>query len=334
MDSLTSAQASFIAGAAVFAGIVRKRRNRDGIRSLTAVEVQLVISWAADEGWNPGLRDCMSFRSVDPQGFLGLFLGGELVACISIVHYSDAFAFLGFYICAKVHRGNGFGMVLWEAAIARAAGRVIGLDGVLEQQDNYARSGFVRSHNNIRFGGTPNAHWPESQNESVATSCQVTPIGTGAWQQYDRLWQQYELLTAVQQYDCKFFHADRSVFIRAWLMEDGHFTRVATTAEKIVGYGVLRPCKQGFKIAPLFADNELIARKLLADLIATAIRSATRDRPITIFIDAPEPNEAVRRICLELGLKKMFETVRMYTVSPAPPVDLAKVFGVTSFELG
>ena len=37
--------------------------------------------------------------------------------------------------------------------MARLEGRVVGLDGVVDQQANYQRSGFVLAHRNIRFGG-------------------------------------------------------------------------------------------------------------------------------------------------------------------------------------
>ena len=35
----------------------------------------------------------------------------------------------------------------------------------------------------------------------------------------------------------------------------------------------------------------------------------------------------------QLGLTPVFETARMYT-GPNPAIDLTKVFGVTTFELG
>jgi hypothetical protein len=45
------------------------------LRTMTAAEVEQLVAWAADEGWNPGLDDAESFRAVDPAGFLALELG-------------------------------------------------------------------------------------------------------------------------------------------------------------------------------------------------------------------------------------------------------------------
>ena len=51
-------------------------------------------------------------------------------------------------------RGRGHGLRIWNAAVAHAGGRTIGLDGVVAQQDNYKKSGFVLAYSNIRYGGT------------------------------------------------------------------------------------------------------------------------------------------------------------------------------------
>src|SRR5206468_7373287 len=67
--------------------------------------------------------------------------------------YDDRFAFLGFYIVRAGFRGAGHGVHIWNAAIAHAGSRVIGLDGVVAQQDNYRKSGFQLAYANIRYGG-------------------------------------------------------------------------------------------------------------------------------------------------------------------------------------
>ena len=52
-----------------------------------------------------------------------------------------------------------------------------------------------------------------------------------------------------------------------------------------------------------------------------------------IFLDVPEINSAAQAMVGELELAPVFETARMYT-GPKPTIDLFKVFGVTTFELG
>jgi hypothetical protein len=53
----------------------------------------------------------------------------------------------------------------------------------------------------------------------------------------------------------------------------------------------------------------------------------------TVYIDPPVPNEAACRLAVDLGLKPVFETARMYR-GPSPALALDRIFGITSFELG
>ncbi len=132
-------------------------------------EIAIAIDWAAAEGWNPGLADATCFATVDPQGFLIGELDGETAATVSCVNYSASFAFLGFYIVRADLRGRGLGLQIWNAAIAHAGSRVIGLDGVVAQQENYRKSGFALAYANIRYGGTV-APRPEASQAGVAHS--------------------------------------------------------------------------------------------------------------------------------------------------------------------
>ncbi len=125
------------------------------IRVMDRSEIAITGDWAAAEGWNPGLDDAACFATVDPNGFYMGELDGVVASTISVVNYDDRFAFLGFYIVRPDLRGRGYGLRTWRAAIAQAGSRIVGLDGVVTQQENYRKSGFALAHRNIRFGGTP-----------------------------------------------------------------------------------------------------------------------------------------------------------------------------------
>ena len=273
------------------------------IRPMTATDVATAIGWAAAEGWNPGLADAGPFRAEDPGGFLMGWLGDRPVASISVIRYGTGFGFLGFYICLPEHRGQGHGIALWRAGMARLEGRVIGLDGVVDQQANYAKSGFVLAHRSIRYGGAVEVEAPNDPRL-------VTPAGPGA----------------VIAFDGAFFPAPRARFLAAWLTAPGHVVRALVEDGKVTGYGVLRPCREGAKIGPLFAASEADAGTLFRALAAQA-------PPGPVFLDAPEPNAAALRLAGRHGLSPSFETARMYR-GPAPELPLAGIFGITSFELG
>ena len=96
---------------------------------------------------------------------------------------------------------------------------------------------------------------------------------------------------------------------------------------EIHGYGVIRKCRKVYKIGPLFADNFDIAEKLFQKLVSCAGDGTS------IFLDTPEVNKAAIKLAKISGMKPVFETARMYT-KKEPDIDIGKVFGVTSFELG
>ena len=124
------------------------------IRVMRPEEIALAADWAAAESWNPGLADAACFVTLDPEGFFIGELDGAPAATVSCVNYDERFAFLGFYIVRGDLRGRGYGLRMWNAAIAHAPARTIGLDGVVAQQANYRKSGFQLAYANIRYGGT------------------------------------------------------------------------------------------------------------------------------------------------------------------------------------
>jgi hypothetical protein len=93
------------------------------------------------------------------------------------------------------------------------------------------------------------------------------------------------------------------------------------------GYGVIRKCRQGYKIGPLFANSKEIASNLLLTLIDSVEANEL------FYLDIPEINKQALELVSEFQMNKVFETARMYSKS-FPEIDLKKVFGITSFELG
>ena len=128
-------------------------------------------------------------------------------------------------------------------------------------------------------------------------------------------------------YDAQFFPDNREKFIRGWCGEAGHEVAVLGEDHRIKGYGVIRPCREGYKVGPLFADAPGGALTLLHGLT----NRVSADQPF--FLDVPEPNSAAMDLVRSLGMLSVFETARMYSISnPALPLD--RVYGITSFELG
>jgi hypothetical protein len=278
------------------------------IRLLDRQEAVRMVEWAAEEGWNPGLNDANAFYATDPGGYWGLFENGAMLATISVVRYATAFAFVGLYICRPDRRGEGIAYRLWQSALDGANAGTLGLDGVVDQQANYRKSGFALAHRNIRYGGTPIAV-PQGDPRLVPlTAADLEAVC------------HFEAETQV-------FPADRTAFLRAWLtVPEGASIALRAQDGTIEGYGTIRPCRNGYKIGPLFAAHAGDATILAQALIASAGAGP-------VFLDPPEPNAPAVNLAKRLGLEPVFETARMYR-GPVPELALDRIFGITSFELG
>ena len=296
------------------------------IRPMRPDEISIAVNWAAAEGWNPGFADDACFAAVDPQGFFIGEVDGAPAATVSCVNYNASFAFLGFYIVRADLRGRGYGLRIWNTAIAHAGPRVIGLDGVIGQQQNYRRSGFELAYANVRYGGSVTA--PAVPQAGAFSS----EVDTGSRQENASNKKPTVValseipLAAVEAYDATVFPAPRAAFLRAWINSPGHNGRALMRDGELAGWGVIRPCRKGHKVGPLVADDRAAAEVILSALLANTGGGE-------IFLDVPNINRDAVALAQDLGLAPVFETARMYTGAIAQ-LRLDRVFGVTTFELG
>jgi GNAT superfamily N-acetyltransferase len=267
----------------------------------------IAVEWAAGEGWNPGLHDAGCFYRTDPNGFFVGLMDDEPISCISVVGYDSNFAFLGFYIVKPEYRGKGYGRDIWNAGMKYGENfENIGLDGVIEQQPFYKKSGYKLAYSNIRYEGKAlpnNLDFPE-----------LKPLLEMPFDE-------------VASYDSELFPADREEFMRCWTSMPESIGMAAVKDGRLAGYGILRKCRNGYKFGPLFADSSDLAEKLYLAL-------AGRLEPgLPIYLDTPEINEEAVALAEKYNMEQVFGTARMYT-GAQPDIDISRIFGVTTFELG
>ena len=114
------------------------------IRQMSRRELDQLVDWAAQEGWNPGLHDADVFWATDPDAFVAAELEDALIGGGAITSYDGEFGFMGFFIIRPEFRGRGLGNVLWHARRERLLARLrpgasIGMDGVFAMQAYYAK---------------------------------------------------------------------------------------------------------------------------------------------------------------------------------------------------
>ncbi|MBD2182356.1 GNAT family N-acetyltransferase [Planktothrix sp. FACHB-1355] len=278
--------------------------DRFTIRSMSLSDLELALDWAATEGWNPGINDANAFFAADPGGFLMGEIDGELISSISAVRYDDTFGFVGLYIVKPDRRGQGFGLRTWNAGLQLLGDRNVALDGVVAQVENYRKFGFQAAYRHIRYEGVGIAIAPPDN----VVSLKNIPF------------------TDILQYDRQHFPASRPAFLEQWINPPARAGYAYIKNGNLSGYGVIRECRTGFKIGPLFADDAQIAETLFQ-----CLSSFSFGKPI--FLDTPDANPQAIALAESYGMKPVFECVRMYNRG-TPNIDIAHIFGVTTLELG
>ena len=284
------------------------------IRNMTRSEVDELVSWAAQEGWNPGLHDAELFWATDPDVFIAADLDGEMIGGGAITSYNGDFGFMGFFIVRPEFRGRGLGNTLWHARRQRLLDRLhpgatIGMDGVFDMQSYYAKGGFVFAHRDMRFRAeinVPPAATPEDNSN-------IIPLANVPFEQ-------------LLAYDRACFPAPRPNFLRGWIAQPDALALGYVADGQLNGYGVVRRCGEGCKIGPLFANDATIASALYLRLAQFAAGGP-------LFLDIPENNPAALALVAQPEMVEVFGCARMY-LGEAPKIAHERIFGVTTFELG
>jgi len=322
------------------------------IRNMTRTELDVLVEWATNEDWNPGLNDADLFWATDPDAFIAAEFNGEMIGGGSIVNYGGVCGFMGLFIVHPEFRGRNFGHQLWIARRDRLIQRLhaparIEMDGVFNMQSFYTKGGFQFLHRDLRFqrvesardntATTPLAmvsdstlmksaisdsqvfliHQRNSGNsvpsESDFTDVNIVDLSTIAFEK-------------INQFDQAIFMAPRSQFLQRWISQPACHALGATHNGKLVGYTVARPSKTGYKIGPLFANDPETARILFQSLLARLPNQQVQ-------IDVPECNTFGVEMVKRCGFTEVFGCARM-AFGPPLPRPLQNIFGVTTFELG
>ena len=281
------------------------------IRRMSAQEVQDLVEWAGDEGWNPGINDAQCFWNLDPEGFLAIAENDRVIGGGAIIRHGDNFGFMGLFIVSNSHRGKGLGTKLWFARRDRLLSRLndhgtIGLDGVDAMVPFYEKGGFTPFTRHRRFQLTQSASGSIRSEQIVDVASISLPM--------------------LVDYDSQCFPVRREQFLMEWTKQKNAVSLAFVTGGQLLGFGVMRPCLMGWKIGPLFADSIEVA-----DALFQSLQLASNGMPI--FLDVPDNNAPAMALCRKYKMQEVFGCVRMY-YGPAPLLDHRRIFGITTLEVG
>ncbi len=278
-----------------------KKLDKNGLKTL--------VNWAKNEGWNPGEHDVDVFWETDPEGYYGFYSDNKLIAGGAVVSYNGAFGFMGLFIVHPDYRGQGVGEKLWYLRRNLLIQRLnkdatIGMDGVVDMQGFYKKGGFNIAFKDERY---------ECIGKEMIVSDNITTIKT-------------EDFEALSGYDLKCFGYDRTAFLKHWITIPNSKCFKFSENNEFKGYAFIRKVNTGFKIGPLFADNNHVAEALYQACLNSAIGES-------VYIDIPVINDGAVNLVKKYNAKYTFECARMY-YGNTPKNAIDKVYGITTFELG
>ena len=280
-------------------------------REMNRPEIRHLIDLADREGWNPGRHDAESFWLTDREGFLAVESEGAVIGGGSIVRHNPHFGFMGLFIMEPEHRGRGIGARLWterrDRLLARLdSGGSIGLDAVEAMIPFYERGGFVTAFRHVRY------RW-EDETPTVDARVGFTDLESLP-------------LDDILRFDRDCFPGPRASCLKAWIAQPEAHKIAAVQGSRLNGFGVIRPCRNGWKIGPLVARDQATALALLKRLI-------TLGSPDPVFLDVPDNNPLAVDLCQKIGMKAGCFCTRMYLGKPAR-VASELVYGAATMELG
>jgi [ribosomal protein S18]-alanine N-acetyltransferase len=296
------------------------------IRPMETADLPLVTEWARREGFCPGPGDVAILRLADRGGVWVGCLEGEPIGCIVGARYDSSYGFIGLFLVRPEHRGHGYGVALWQRALAHlAAVGCIGLEAAPDRLEDYAGWGFRPAWETLRWtlrqpaGGEGSR--PRCADVELPSGYRVVPAAAVREE-------------VVQAYDARHEATPRPHFLREWLRPTAPGDTVLVVLDELGccrGFARIRPCllpepgPSGWRLGPWLADGPALAGVLLDQLCS--------DRRGAVLVDAPDALPRAHRLLTERGFHPTGRTIRMYRGTP-PALALQDIYGLACLELG
>lgn len=281
------------------------------LRPLERDELDVVLGWAADAGWEPGLHDADAIWAADADGLWGIEVDGVLVGSGSAMRQGSAYSSLGLLLVDPGHRHRGIGSLAFPFLVDLALERLddaasVGLSAPEWAQDFYERFGFRRSRRIARTAGTGAVRRRGPYTGQLRALRQLP---------FDK----------VVAYDAEHAGGERSSLLRSWITPVGGQALGAYEAGQLIGMAVARPVRDGVRIGPFHADLPEVAEDLMVALAGAHVGGR-------MVLDVPLDNPDAVALAARHGFVEIGSAVRM-VLGDDPSDPPLRTYGETALEL-
>ena len=280
------------------------------IGNFTREHVAATLGLSTSVNWNHIEEDWFRLLELNPEGCIGGFLDGELIATCSVSKYDDM-GWVGTFLVDEQHRRKGYGSVVFAAMLERAGARGcewLGIDSTDAGRPIYARNGFVEDEPIERWAG------PNREGAGEGTE----PLADDHW-------------PSLLALDRASIGVGRERQLRRLAAEPGARVRVVTRGNRVTAFGFSRPGRIAGCVGPVvaesFDDAAAVIRALLADR-----RAADGERGVAIDVLG---GDAFKALMTELGFKELRRLIRMFRPSKKRAVFSGpNVYAATALGMG
>ena len=295
--------------------VVRKANSFDDLKFLSEL-LEKEVEWIL------GQNELRCAFSCDPSGFFVGELGGKTISYISVVKF-DHFAFVSYFVVEESYRGKGYGRQTWEAGLASVDKDCnVGLASVPNMVGFYEKKGFRQAWVNREYAvSASTAAQVLAEPVQLPSGTTIKPITEVTFD-------------ALVAYDTAVFGAPRHKYLETLTKLSENIAFAAVNDKGLLGYISSEKMLKGVRIGPLFADNEQVAQGLLQAVSKAVVsRNPHTDTKMTLVVPDINP-VAINLVERVLFGESDFQPVHMFSKGIPASMNLPKIFGITSLDIG
>ena len=287
------------------------------VRCMTHEDTKWMWDTAIQLGWEISYGEPEAFWAMDETGFFVGELDGKIISCVGCLKYNDTLAHVTMYIVDEQHRGKGYGLKTFNAAIqSLPSGCNVGLVTFDDRkfETMYQKSGFkvhwrlhYKTFNIAQLASIECPHPNDFIIQSISSGNMSTVLGE-----------------AITEYDRKHFHTARPRFVKQWILSLNDDVTKGTRfiARKgdgeIIGLIVIKqPISNkvfDYQVGPFYADSIEIAICLLKHACSHLTNKGLARQECGIIYPENNANGAVLADKLKATLK--YNIIRMFIAAP------------------
>ena len=270
--------------------------------------LKLALHWAKREGWNPCEieAEAKALYALDPGAYFGVFKEEEMIAFIAAVTYdgNKRFAHIGIFIVRPEYRSRGIGKSLMnhvKSYLLLKGVESIYLNAIVNQVEWYKTFGFQVVGDNLSYRSSSR---PELMGGNKKAANILHSSGDN-------------LFEDMCKYDKACWGTDRTKFLQELLNQEKAYACIQKDqdGDKILGYGLIRPRQEGYRIGPLYSETSKDFEIVLHNLVSQISRDEC------IYIDMPDKSN----VFYGDGLMQYFNFMRegdVFTISMTSNMEI------------